>query len=141
MSVQVSASSIEEWIISETEQLDLITNWEEMLGVYAAMQFTDPLTDKEKIEEFKWIINQTNKVMTSMRRCLLGCRDLEAMMEYLKERTIPKGDINLSDRKALAFQKLRQRWVLNMIHKMEQMLAPVATTKEDVDVWASYAAS
>lgn len=141
MSVQASTFSVDEWIISETEQLDLITNWEEMLSVYDAMRFHDELTDSEKIEEFKWIITQTNKFMTIIRKSLLNCQDLESMIDYLKERIVPKGDINLQDRKALAFQKLRQRWVLNTIQKMEQMVAMTITTKEDIDVWTGYDAN
>lgn len=125
----VQALDIREWIETETTHVDVVASWESLCDTYDALRFTDPLSDVERLDEFKWIVQQMNSFLTKMRTKLLSCRDLEAMIEALASTTQPAGRMDLSARKALVYQKLRQQWIRTEIMRL-QTLAQEMETEE-----------
>lgn len=128
---QESAGSLREWIEEETRHIDVVASWENMNDTYDALRFTDPLSDVERLEEYKWIVQQMNSFLTKMRTKMLSCRDHEAMMEMLATNFTPTGKMELSARKALVYQKLRQQWVRTEIMRLQTMLAQKETEERD----------
>lgn len=125
--------SIKDWVENETRHLDVVASWESLCDTYDALRFSDPLSDAERLEEYRWIIQQMNSFLTKMRTKLLSCRDTEAMVEAMKASYIPAGKVDLSTRKALVYQKLRQRWMGTTINQL--MTMETQQELEDQDGW------
>lgn len=128
---QESITSIKDWIESETRHIDVIASWESLCDTYDALRFTDHLSDAERLEEYKWIVQQMNSFLTKIRTKLLSCKDLEAMVEALKASYTPAGKIDLSARRALVYQKLRQRWMGTTINQLMAMLEQQEMEEQD----------
>ena len=127
---QESVGSLREWVEEETRHIDVVASWESMNDTYDTLRFTDPLSDAERLEEYKWIVQQMNSFLTRMRTRLLSCRDHEAMIEMLGNSFTPGGKMELGARKALVYQKLRQQWVRTEIMRLQTMLAQEMETEE-----------
>ena len=133
---QESAGSIHDWVDMETRHLDVVASWESLCDTYDALRFTDQLSDAERLEEYRWIIQQMNSFLTKMRTKLLTCKDLDAMIDLMRKSFIPSGKMELSTRKSLVYQKLRQQWMRTKIAEL-QMLQP-QETEEDQDGWTGF---
>lgn len=126
MNGRVSATSVEQspvndWIVEETRHIDVVASWENLCSTYDALRFTDPLADEERLGEFKWIIHQMNSFLSKIRSKLLSCKDVEAMVEVLRKSFNPTGKMELSERKMLAYQKLKQQWIMSAMTKLSMM--------------------
>lgn len=130
---QESTTSIKDWIDEETRHIDVVASWESLCDTYDTLRFTDHLSDAERLEEYKWIVQQMNSFLTKIRTKLLSCRNLEAMLEAMKASYIPAGKTDLSTRRSLVYQKLRQRWMGTMISQLTMMMEQ--QEKEDQDGW------
>lgn len=131
---QESAGSLREWVEEETRHIDVVASWESLNETYDALRLTDPLSDTERLEEYKWIVQQMNSFLTKMRTKLMSCKDLETMVEMLGTSFTPMGKVDLSARRALVYQKLRQQWVRTEIMRLQTMLAQDMETEEK-DGW------
>ena len=127
---QESAGSIREWVEEETRHIDVVASWESLNDTYDMLRFVDPLSDAERLEEYKWIVQQMNSFLTKMRRSLLSCKDPDAMVEMLGTSFTPMGKMDLSARRALVYQKLRQQWVRTEIMRIRTMQAQETETEE-----------
>lgn len=125
------ALDIRGWIDSETTHIDVVASWESLCDTYDALRFTDPLSDVERLDEFKWIVQQMNSFLTKMRTKLLSCRDLSTMIEALSSSMQPAGRMDLSARKALVYQKLRQQWIRTAIMRLQVMAQEMEMEEED----------
>lgn len=129
-----------DWIDNETAHLDVVASWENLCETYDQLRFTDNLTDATRLDEYKWIIKEMNKFLTRMRAQLMKSKDWESATAMLMENWKPTGQTNLNDRKALAFQKLRQIWISRMAsitrtRMLEEIELLETTESEDYDGW------
>lgn len=127
-----STTSARDWVDEETRHIDVVASWESLCDTYDALRFTDPLSDAERLEEFRWIVQQMNSFLTKTRTRLLSCRDEEAMLEVLGLSFVPSGKVELGSRKALVYQKLRQQWVRSAMARLSTM---IETEKGGQDGW------
>lgn len=133
---QESAGSLREWVEERTAHLDVVASWESLCSTYEALRFSDPLADAERISEFRWIVQNMNSFMTKTRTSMLQCRDLESMAQMLGEKVTPGGQVNLEDRKALVYQKLRQHWVMATLTELTDMIRQEEEKREETtDGW------
>lgn len=114
-------SSLYDFIDAETTRIDIVASWENLCGTYDVLRFSDPITDTERLEEFKWIVHQMNMFLTRTRTKLLTCRDIEAMIDLLSRSYVPVGKMELNERRALAYQKLKQQWLSSIITRLTMM--------------------
>lgn len=119
---EISKDILHDWVERETRALDVVASWESLCSTYRVLEFSDPLNDSVRLEEFKWIIKQMNAFLTRQKKALIQCKDQDAMMVMLSKSLTPDGKVNLDSRKALAFQKLRQQWVMQMMSALEQVM-------------------
>lgn len=117
--VYLNKDDLHDWIDDRTTHLDLVASWETLCSTYDSLQFLDPLTDLSRLEEFKWIIAETNKFLTRMRTALMTHTSIQTIQDYLVK------NINTTsaptDRKALAYQKFRQNWILQRLSELQVM--------------------
>lgn len=123
------------WVERETTHLDVVASWENLCDTYDQLRFTDELTDATRLEEYKWIIKEMNKFLTRMRTQMMKCKEWEAVSTTLMDSWTPTGQTNLNDRKALAYQKLRQIWISRMISIARVKMSEVEEESEDTDGW------
>lgn len=121
------------YIQAETTPFDLISSWENLGSIYSSLGFTDELTDERRIEEFKWIIKEMNKFLTRERKALITARDEEAAFELLSKDVSPNGDTKLEQRKQIVFHKLRQSWVLRVMHNLDERIKQLRLLEEAGD--------
>lgn len=131
----VSKDPLHDWVEIETRALDVVASWESLCDTYRALEFSDPLSDTVRLEEFKWIIKQMNQFLARQRKKLLSCRNSDAMMEALSTSFTPEGKVNIDQRKALAFQKLRQRWITSMMARLNQLTIELNEMEESENGW------
>lgn len=136
----LSTSQLHDWIDKETLPLDLVASWEVLCDTYDSLRFSDELTDSQRLEEFKWIIHQTNKFLSSIRKKLITVEDHEAALSILRGSIVPKGEQQINERKALVYQTMRQRWILMEIQMIQEMQAKEQQelTKGALDGWDEY---
>lgn len=120
-SFDLTKSDLNDLVEHETRALDVVASWESLCDCYRVLEFSDQITDATRLEEYKWIIKEMNKFLTRIRNKLITCKDAEAMVTVLMESFTPSGKVNIESRKALAFQKLRQRWIYGMIPEIQRM--------------------
>lgn len=120
---EIEKSALHDWVESETRALDLVASWESLCDTYRALEFVDPISDTVRLEEFKWIIKQMNAHLGRARRKLLTCSNASSTREVLEEMFIPTGDVKVTGRMDLAYHKLRQRWVSQMLVQLDMMEA------------------
>lgn len=135
----IEKSVLHDWAEGETRALDVVASWESLCDTYRALEFTDPIGDTVRMEEFKWIIAEMNKHLSRARKKLLTCRDPLSMQEALMDMFTPTGKVNISDRKSLAYHKLRQRWVMQMLVNLEELASRMNEKEESengrADFW------
>lgn len=103
----------------QTRHLDLTASWETLCDIYDQLRFTDQLMDAMRLEEFKWIIKETNKFLTRMRNGLAKAKDVDGAIEWLGNQMYPIETSSVSNRQQLAYNKLRQRWIMQGVHQLK----------------------
>jgi hypothetical protein len=121
MTGQESATSIHDWVDEATRHVDVVASWESLCDTYDTLRFTDQLSDAERLDEYKWIVQQMNVFLTKIRKRLLSCKDASAMTEVLQASFTPAGKMDLSERRSLVYQKLKQQWVRTTMTRIEMM--------------------
>ena len=111
---------LHDWVENETRALDVVASWETLCDVYRTMEFSDPISDAMRMEEYKWIIGEMNKHLKRARNKLLNCPDPESMREVLMGMFVPT-EAKVSNRMDLTYHKLRQMWVNRMISHLTMM--------------------
>lgn len=124
---------LQSWTDENTRQLDLVASWENLLETYDVLRFKDSISDSIRLEEFKWIIKEMNKFLTRIRGSLMKCRDLEAAQDLLRTSFTPAGKVTLEDRKALAYQKLKQQWILMSLAQINSMMQEMTEVMEETN--------
>lgn len=117
----ITKDLLHDWVDRETRQLDLVASWEELLNTYDVLRFIDPISDTVRLEEFKWIIREMNKFLSRMRSKLLSARGFDSMRIILLHSLNPTGKVTIDGRRALAYQKLRQTWILRSINQLSML--------------------
>lgn len=125
----VEKSILHDWVEAETMQLDVVASWETLCETYKLLEFNDELSDPAKLEEFKWIIREMNKHLARSRKQLMKCEDLDSVETVLREMFTPSGDGYLTSRMTVAYQKLKQRWIQQMLLKLD-MVREMMTEEE-----------
>jgi len=126
----ITNDALHDLVERQTAQLDVVASWESLCSTYRSLEFTDDLSDSARLEEFKWIIGQTNKFLTRTRTSLMASESAEGMLKVLEDSQFPSGKVNLTDRKMVAYQKLKQMWVAAM---MQQVTEIMRLEKEEQD--------
>ena len=126
----IAKSDLHDWVENETRALDVVASWETLCDVYHTLEFSDPLSDAMKMEEFQWIIKQMNAHLSRARKKLLTCTDPESMVEALTKMFTSTGS-TVTNRMDLTYHKLRQMWVSQMITKLNSMIEMMKEENED----------
>ena len=134
MQGQESVGSLHDWVDAETRHVDVVASWESLCDTYDTLRFADQLSDAERLEEYRWIVQQMNSFLSKIRTKLMTCKDTDAMMDLLNTTYTPASQADLRTRKALVYQKLRQQWV-RMAMTSLRMMTQEETEERDGGDW------
>lgn len=118
-------SWLAQYIEHETRHLDLVASWERLVAIYESMHFVDEMTDRIRLEEFKWIIRETNKFLTRCRNQLqtpVKNGNPMGVINYLMSQYSTKDSTNIDTRQALVYSKLKQDWIYQTALKLQTMM-------------------
>lgn len=124
---------LQAWADENTRSLDLVASWENLCETYDVLRFIDPISDTVRLEEFKWIIKEMNKFLTRVRKKLMSAKDLDSAKIILMNEFTPNGNVNLENRKSLAYQKLKQRWIMNSLTQVDMAIDELIQRKGETD--------
>lgn len=75
------------WIEQEIQLLDLSASWIELLDTYRTLGFTDPISDADRIREFKAIVSSLNtSFMGKIGKDLVQSKNLDSALDYINTR-------------------------------------------------------
>ena len=112
-----------EWAEAECRHLDLIASWETLLSVYDALGFTGPDTDDQKLVEFKTVITDLNKFLTRMKNGLAKVKATDDAVQFLMGHAYATEMGQIKNRPNIAYNKLKQRWIIQSIAALQSMAA------------------
>lgn len=126
-------AELDERVRNETRHLDLVASWETLCDIYDALRFHDAVSDAMRLEEFKWIIQETNKFLTRMRNGLAKAKDYRSAVEYLGNQFKSQEAKAINSRQSLAYNKLRQRWAMQLATQFSMRAEELEEEGEDLD--------
>lgn len=95
--------------------------WYNIDSKYQAMNFKDSLSDKERINEYKYVYEQYLKYIFKNQDTILnGEKNYKRMLreaEELRKRTSDSA----TERKKLVYQSLRNEWLDNLIYYLKDI--------------------
>ena len=112
-----------EWADQECRHIDLIASWETLLSVYQVLGFSGPDTDDAKLTEFKQIITEMNRFLTRMRSGLVKSQTPDDAIEFLMSHVYATEMGSIKNRQNIAYNKLKQRWIIQSIAALQSMAA------------------
>lgn len=110
-----------EWIDEECRHLDLVASWTTLVEQYQGCNFTDNITDQQRLMEFKQVIKETNKFLTRMKNALGKVADVDSAVEVLIKQFDSKDTENIVERWQLLYNMLKQSWIRTHIQQLQDM--------------------
>lgn len=76
--------------------------------------------DREKVDEYKWIVQQLRKYMFSKQNQIIECGNLDDMIAIVDD-LIGKADEYGDDRKHIAYNFIRDHWLFELRNHLVQL--------------------
>lgn len=109
---------------------DFQAMWYNLSNWYKNLGFTDELTDAQRIEEYKWIVQQLRKYMFSKQDDIMSCDSVDEMLEKVQA-LISKASEYGDDRKTVVYNFMRDQWLLELHSVLENILDALVTWDEE----------
>ena len=87
--------------------------WPTIQKTYDMMGFKDTLTDEKMISEYKYVVEQFRKYVSSHEKQILKCENIESMLEVVEKMIKSAPEVDL-DRKVLVYYQIRDTWLWNL---------------------------
>ena len=98
---------------------DFESMWFICKATYENLGFKDA-TDQQKIDEYKWIVQQLRKYMFSKQEQIIGCETIEAMLEQVDD-LISKASEYGDERKVIVYNFMRDHWLFELRNHLVQL--------------------
>lgn len=98
---------------------DFESMWFICKATYENLGFKDA-TDQQKIDEYKWIVQQLRKYMFSKQEPIMSCKDLEAMINEV-DVLISKASEYGDERKVIVYNFMRDHWLFELRNYLVQL--------------------
>lgn len=98
---------------------DFESMWFICKATYESLGFNDA-TDQQKIDEYKWIVQQLRKFMFSKQDAIIGCKDLDTMIEAVDGLIADAAEYG-DERKVVVYNFMRDRWLYELRNHLVQL--------------------
>lgn len=109
---------------------DFEAMWYMLKDQYKNLGFTDQMTDQQRVDEYKWIVQQLRKYMFSKQDGILDCDSVEDMVACV-DKLIGTADEYGEDRKHVVYNFVRDHWLYELRNHLSNMLIEMYTIEED----------
>jgi len=118
---------------------DFESMWYLLSEQYTRLGFTDPLTDQQKIDEYKWIVQQLRKYMFSKQDAILSCNSIGEMIDAVDAMIGNSAEYG-EERKKVVYNFMRDHWLLEVRNYLSNMFIDIMMedeeTEEENNEWA-----
>lgn len=87
--------------------------WPTIQKTYNMLGFKDEISDERMISEYKYIVEQFRKYVSSHEKQVLKCENIEAMLTVVEKMIKSAPEVDL-DRKVLVYYQIRDTWLWNL---------------------------
>lgn len=87
--------------------------WPTIQKTYNMLGFKDNISDEKMISEYKYIVEQFRKYVSSHEKQVLKCENIEAMLTVVEKMIKSAPEVDL-DRKVLVYYQIRDTWLWNL---------------------------
>lgn len=98
---------------------DFESMWFICKATYENLGFKDA-TDQQKIDEYKWIVQQLRKFMFSKQDAIIGCKDLDTMIEAVDGLIADAAEYG-DERKVIVYNFMRDHWLYELRNHLVQL--------------------
>ena len=110
---------------------DFQAMWFVLNNKYSALEFTDTITDEQRIAEYKWIVQQFRKYLSSKKEVILhDCQTADEML-VLTDNWLNVANEYGNDRKTIVYNFVRDDWILELQGYIYSFLYEMNTEEED----------
>lgn len=107
--------------VSRMFELPTVLNmWPTIQKTYAMLGFKDVLSDEKMISEYKYIVEQYRKYVSSHEKQVLKCESISAMAEAVEKMIKNAPEVDL-DRKVLVYYQIRDSWLWNLYNYIKRL--------------------
>lgn len=114
-------SSLKNQILLMFRAKDFHGMWFIIKQNYEELGFSDPMTDQQKIDEYKWIVQQLRKYMFSKQDEIMACESIEDMIDFV-DMLIGKADEYAEERKKIVYNFIRDGWLYELRNYLSMLL-------------------
>ena len=114
-------SSLKNQILLMFRAKDFHGMWFIIKQNYEELGFSDPMTDQQKIDEYKWIVQQLRKYMFSKQDEIMACGSIEDMIDFV-DMLIGKADEYAEERKKIVYNFIRDGWLYELRNYLSMLL-------------------
>ena len=111
---------------------DFESMWFSIKDIYDNLGFTDALTDQQRIDEYKWIVQQLRKYMFSKQDQVLSCDNVEGMINTI-DSYIASAEEYGDERKKVVYNFMRDHWLYEVRNHLVGMLMDMELNVEEED--------
>lgn len=122
---------LNQWIDRSTRHIDMVASWERLVDIYDQLSFVDSLTDQDRMSEFGDIVREINRFLSRMRKKLSTAKDIDAALCILSDSYGIGKNVVIDTRTSIAFQKLKQQWVMQGSSELSAALDMLSSTEEE----------
>lgn len=108
---------------------DFETMWMAVGNMYQYLGFTDKISDQQRIDEYKWIVQQLRKYMFTKQTTIMEKESIEDMLAAV-ESLIGKADEYGRERKEVVYNFMRDHW----LYEVRDTLVSMRSDDEDEEV-------
>jgi hypothetical protein len=98
---------------------DFESMWFICKTTYENLGFEDA-SDQQKIDEFKWIVQQLRKYMFSKQDAIIGCKDIDTMISAVDGLIADAAEYG-DERKVIAYNFMRDHWLFELRNYLVQL--------------------
>lgn len=114
---------------------DFEAMWYVLKDQYDNLGFSDQMSDQQRVDEYKWIVQQLRKYMFSKQDDILGCDSVDEMVARVDD-LIGRAEEYGDDRKHVVYNFVRDHWLYELRNHLSNMLIDmfsIEADKEDDD--------
>ena len=109
---------------------DFESMWNALNNMYQYLGFTDKISDQQRIDEYKWIVQQLRKYMFTKQDSVMSKDTVEEMIDVVVG-LIGKADEYGRERKDVVYNFMRDHWLYEVRDTLMSMLVDVDEEEED----------
>ena len=98
----------------------VLNMWPTIQNAYSMLGFKDVLSDEKMISEYKYIVEQYRKYVSSHEKQVMRCENLEEMASAVEKMIKNAPEVDL-DRKVIVYYQIRDTWLWNLYNRIKRL--------------------